>query len=253
MAYFRRFIKSAICFFAAVATVAISHAESGSTRTVSAVWLRGYAASDVELFLGGGENVPVPLVVGKNSRGKSVELSGAPASLRILRRPPGASSSTTAGGKPAGFVTVAEARMPTGDPTRVLLVLASAGSGGGALRVTALPDDEASFPAHTVRVANFTGASILMRLGETVRSVAPGATEPFPYALLADPKMRDVPSFPFALALQNDVFFNGRIDSWPESRTLVFMAPSSGEGQAPAVQVLVDRPNPPAASKVNKP
>jgi hypothetical protein len=247
MAHLRRLVSFGLGLVFALAASAVVRGQQGEPpSTVSAVWLRGFAATGQELFLAQGENTPVPLAVGGSSRGKPIELRGASAPLRLLRR---AANAPASGDKSAGFVPVTEVRLPAGNPKRVLLVLASAG-GGGAIRATAMADDEASFPAHTVRVANFAGAPVLMRLDRQVKPVAPGATEPMPYAVLADPKLRDVPSFPFALAAQDDVFFNGRIDAWPNSRTLVLVAPPAAEGRPPGVQVLIDRPKPPAPPKV---
>lgn len=249
MAHIRRLVSFSLSLFVAFAASAVVRGQQGdSPSTVSAVWLRGFASTGGELFLAQGENKPVPLAVGSSSRGKSVELRGAPASLRLLRP---AANASAAGDKSAGFVPVSEIRLPAGNPKRVLLVLASAGA-GGAIRATAMADDENSFPSHTVRVANFSGAPVLMRLDRQVKPVAPGATEPMPYAVLADPKLRDVPSFPFALAAQDDVFFNGRIDAWLNSRTLVLVTPPSAEGRSPGVQVLVDRPKSAAPAKVAK-
>lgn len=242
MAQLRRFVSFGFCLLVSLAASVVARGQGEPPRTISAVWLRGFAATDQELFLAQGDNAPVPLGAGANSRGKPVELRGSPAALRLLRR---AASVPAAGNKSEGLIPVTEVRPPAGNPKRVLLVLASAG-GDGAIRATVMADDEASFPLHTVRVANFAGSPVLMRLDRQVKSLASGTSEPMPYAVLADPKQRDVPSFPFALAAQDDVFFNGRIDAWSNSRTLVLVAPPTVQGRAPGVQVLVDRPRPPS-------
>ena len=204
---------------------------------MSAVWLDGQAGTR-DLYVAVGQGTPIMLHVGANGRGKPVTLpiSGA-ATLRLFAR----EAPAVAGG-PDTFASVGEITLPVGAADRLLLVLA-AQVGGLAVKGVAIADDLKSFPVATVRVANFAGEGLLMRLDKQVKTLAAGVSDPLAYTVIGDPKQAVVPSFPFALAKGEQVFFNGRIDAWPGSRTLIMLIPGPDAEKAPTVQSLIDVPS----------
>ena len=203
---------------------------------MSAVWLNGQAGTR-DVYVAVGQGTPIVLPVGANGRGKPVALpiNGA-STLRLFAR----EAPMTPSG-PDTFAGVGEVALPSGGADRLLLVLA-AQVGGLAVKGVAFADDLKSFPVATVRVANFTGDGLLMRLDKQVKTLGSGVSEPLAYTVIGDPKQNVVPSFPFALAKGDQVFFNGRIDAWPGSRTLILLIPSSDAKSAPVVQSLIDAP-----------
>ncbi len=241
--------------------------KAGATAPVqvSAVWIKGQAAPpERELFVAVGDAPPVPLAVGGGGRGRATDIKSG-ATLRLLARaatPPSAKSGASASAtqsppvappQPA-FVPIGEVNWPTGASRKVLLILAASKDSGGTVHAIAMNDDEAAFPVHTVRVANFTTASLLMRFGQTVKPLPPGILEPIPYGVSVDPKAKDTPDVPFAVAAGEQVFFNGFIDPKPQSRTLVLVIPPSGGGKMPVVQTVRERlASPAGAAPSNRP
>ena len=184
-----------------------------------------------------GDGQPQPIEVGGGNRGRPLDLGSVAGTVQLFGRPmaaPGASSAVAP-------VRLGEVAWPAGAPKKVLLVLASPQGSNASVRAVALVDDESAFPVHTVRIVNFTGAPVLTRFGQTVKKVAPGASEPMPYTVVGDPKAKDAPQFPFAFATGETVFYNGKITAWPQSRTLVLVAPPVAGGKPPLVQTLFDR------------
>lgn len=200
---------------------------------VSAVWLSGAAGSSSELLIAAGERAPVPLSVGRSNRGKPTHVELGAGAIRLYQQP-------SAGAVAAGPVLLGEIALPNGARADALLLVLASGA-GNRIRGVALSDDGEAFPAGTVRVVNFSQGPLLMRLDRQVETVSPGVSRPYPYARVGDAKQAEVPSFPFALARENAVFFNGRIDGWPGSRTLIIIAPGASEKHAPVVRSLVDR------------
>lgn len=238
MAQSRRFVRFFISFSLALIPLGAQpqKAEKTAGAKVSAVWLNGQAGPR-DVYVAAGQGTPVVLPVGASGRGKAVTLqvSGA-ATLRLFSR-----QAPTAPGGPDTFAGVGEIALPAGSADRFLLVLASQVT-GLAVKGVAIADDLKSFPVASLRVANFTGSSLSMRLDTQVKTLASGVSDPFAYSVVADPKQKVVPSFPFALAKGEKVFFNGRIDAWPGSRTLILLIPGLDADKAPAVQSLIDTP-----------
>lgn len=251
MAQFQRSLTLGVVFLAAALGSGLSAPTSPAAAkpapiAVSAVWLRGQAPDGIELLAAIGESTPLPLAVGGSNRGRPTEFTGSAASVRLLKRPPAPIGGLAAGVPAPAPISLGDISWPAGSPKKVLLVLA-APKDASAVKGLALADDETAFPTNTVRLVNFTGVPVLMRLNQTVKPVGAGASEVFPYAVLGDAKVKDVPNFPFALAAGDTVFFNGRIDSWPNSRTLVLVGPVPSGGKSPVVQILIDRVAPPVA------
>jgi hypothetical protein len=223
---------------------------------VTAVWIKGQSGpAERELFVAVGDATPVPLMAGGSSRGRPADVQPG-ATLRLLAKAPGTPAAKPVAPAAAGGVAPAAANKPTFVPVgevawpkdatrKVLLVLAASKGADGAVRAVAMNDDESVFPVHTVRVVNFTSATFLMRFNQSVKNLPPGTFEPIPYGVTVDPKAKDTPDIPFALAADDQIFFNGFIDPKPQSRTLVFVVPPTGKGTSPVVQFVRERLTPP--------
>jgi hypothetical protein len=234
LSFFSIFFLSAISLFAVPGAGGI---QKQAGTSVKAVWMKGYADTKRELYLGVGKQTPVAITPGNANRGRQVFFNvGASTTVQLLTRKPAA----VAGGAPT-WAPVADIAWPAGSPAEVLLVLA-AQPGGERVRAVAFADDAKSFPPGTARLANFTGTSLMARVGKDVRKLDPGLSPLFPYPVLADPKVKTVPNFPLVLGVGEEVFFNGRIDAVAGSRTLIVLAPSPIEGRTPLVQSLLDVP-----------
>lgn len=240
MAQYRRSLRLGLLWLAALvvpASAATPSASKAPPVSLSAVWLKGQGGAGRELHVVIGESTPVPLLVGSGGRGRPVEVTEGGGTIRLLG--PTAHSGVAKPGTPS-LASFGEIKWPAGSPKRVLLVLAATKGATGPINGVALADDETVFPVHTVRVANFTTSPYLMRFHRTVKELKPGTSEPLPYAQIPAVDAKDAPSMPFALAAENDIFFNGRVTGWLNSRTLVLIAPKVEGAKAPAVQIISD-------------
>lgn len=225
-------------FCGALLSGAASSADSGKL-IVSATWLPGHASTIGELFVSTGSNsIPVPITVGSNGRGRDVLLEGGGGrALTFLSRDSKAAQNAQT------WSSLGEVALPSGKAGRYLLVLASQ-SGAKIVRGVAMVDDVDAFPVGSIRLANLTGVSLMAKIGDSAASYAAGFSAPLPYPVKSGMDATNVSTFPFALATERGVFFNGRIDAWPGSRTLVLIAPNLGPGKDPVVKSLIDRPTP---------
>jgi hypothetical protein len=267
MAQLRRSLNLGILLAAAFLTPAFGAPATSKTppAQVTAVWIKGQSGpAERELFVAVGDTTPVPLMAGGSSRGRPADVQPG-ATLRLMAKVPGAAPAKpgtpapAAGAAPAPaakptFVPVGEVAWPKDATRKVLLVLAASKGADGAVHAVAMNDDESVFPAHTVRVVNFTTATFLMRFDKSVKNLPPGTSEPIPYGVTVDPKAKDTPDIPFALAAGDQVFFNGFIDPKPQSRTLALVVPPTAKGSSPVVQFVRERlPPPPGAGPGARP
>lgn len=213
---------------------------SKGLSAVSALWVPNMAMDGTEIYITpGGNVVPQLLAVGGNGRGKPVMLEvGSTKSLKLMAK----ATAPTPGGTP--WIPLGEVALPTGKSARYLLLLA--GKPNVALvRGMAIDDSVEAFPAESVKVANLGSAVLMAKIGTRGGQYGPGFSAAMPYPVTASKDSKDTPSFPCAFALQESVFYNGRIDAWSGSRTLVLVSPSPS-GDSPTVKLIVDRPAPQA-------
>ena len=211
---------------------------------VTAVWLKGQGANLEGLHLVAGKTPPQPFQVGKNSRGKPAFVPPGQSAVQLYLKPEAPAVQTgqvTAAPQP---VLLGEVNLPSTRYGSVLLLLA-ASPDGKKIRGVALPDDPAAFPAHSLKILNYAPGQLQMRLDEKVTALKSGSSDAIPYPKVAKPGEKVAPSIPFALANADGIFFNGRIDAWEGSRTLIVIAPSEAEGKPPVIQSIIDRPAPP--------
>lgn len=223
-------------------------AEPETAAQITALWLDGRRPAG-ELFVADAKGQPQKLVVGLAGRGAPLPVRAAGQPITVLRKAvaPVATGGAGAGAATAGYETAGEIAWPTGGSRKALLVLMAGSANGGALVVkgVALADDVTSFPPGHLRVANFLGAELIAKVGTGVKPVPAGVTPAVPYPVVAKVDEKRVPNFPLALARVGqggpaEVIFNGWVDAWPSSRTLVLVFPGSAAGADPVVRTVVE-------------
>lgn len=180
------------------------------------------------------ENAVSPLEVGTSARGAVTILKGASTGriLRLLVKSPTLNSPP---------VQVGAITLPPKSSENILLVLA-ASDGGRKVAGLALPDDIEAFPAGTVRIANFMKGQIMMKYATSVSALSPGLSTAMAYAVTTPPGEKTIATFPFALGHSEKIFFNGNIEAWAGSRTLILVSPNSNPKRSPNVQYIMDIP-----------
>lgn len=239
MAKLRRHLIALLGF--AAWAVFVCAAPDAPKTTVSAVWMPGMAGTIRELFVTPGEGVdPQPISVGAAGRGREVALDrGSATSLKLVVR-----AATSQSGSPA-WQSVGEVAIPSGGKGSKFLLLLAAQAGANTIRGMAVADDLEVFPVGTVRVANMTGAPLMAKIGDRTARYESGFSNSVSYAKTASPGDLDIPAFPLAFATMERVFFNGRVDAWPGSRTLMIVVPNTVVGKDPVVKSIIDRPSSP--------
>jgi|GEM_PF-7112155 hypothetical protein len=223
--------------------VSLCAAPDAPKTIVSAVWMPGMAGTVRELFITPGGNVaPLPISVGSGGRGREVALDrGSATSLKLMVRAANSQNGASA------WQSVGEVSIPSGGKGDKFLLLLAAQAGANTIRGMAVADDVDVFPVGTVRVANMSGAPLMAKIGNRTARYEAGFSAPVPYAKTASPGDVDIPTFPLAFATTDRLFFNGRVDAWPGSRTLVIVMTNPVPGKDPVVKSIIDRPTPPAA------
>lgn len=225
-------------------------AEKTETAQLTALWLDGRRPSG-ELFIADAKGQPQKLAVGVATRGAPHFLPAAGKPIALLRK--SAAPAATASHEPAG-----EIAWPAGGARKVLLLLVATNPAGSPLSVrgVAIADDLTGFPLGTVRFANFLGADLVGRVGSEVKPLAAGPSAAIPYPVQAAPDSKAVPNFPVGVARQDaagkaELLFNGRLDAWPRSRSLVLIIPGKTAEADPVVRTVLEiaPPPPPAPAK----
>lgn len=141
---------------------------------------------------------------------------------------------------------VAQVAWPAGAPDRALVFVATDAT--GAVRATAIDDSLKTFPAGTLRVINFSGETLLGRLGGFEGDIPPGPRPAVPYPDVDSPA-GTTGRFRVGIARRDEdggakLVFNGWTEAWPNGRTLLLIRP---EGTRLQVRTIVETL--PAATK----
>lgn len=240
MALLQRLVTLGIVCFVGLSF--LKAAEKEEPSRVTAVWLDGRRASG-ELFIKDAKGDPQKLPVGVSARGKPVDLPVSAATIVLLRK----TAAVPAAGTAPTFEPAGEVALPSGRPRKVILLLAASGQGGTPMSVkgVALADDLAAFPVHSVRFANFLGSELASRVGNSVKTVPPGSSVWLPYPVYGKSDSTAIPVFPLAFARSDksgrtELFFNGRIEAWANSRALVVVFPGPTAEADPVVRTILE-------------
>ncbi len=224
-------------------------ADKVETAQLTALWLDGRRPAG-ELFIADAKGQSQKLAVGVASRGAPFALPSAGKPVALLRKSAAAAPAATSSFEPAG-----EIAWPAGGARKVLLLLVATNPANAPLSVrgVAIADDLTGFPLGTVRFANFLGADLVGRVGSDVKPLAAGPSPAMPYPVQAAPDSKAVPNFPVGVARQDaggkaELLFNGRLDAWPRSRSLVLIIPGKTAEADPVVRTVLEIVPPPPAS-----
>lgn len=245
MAHSRRSLTLAFAFVAvAVAAFAADPAMPEQPRgvRVTAAWVTP-PATKFELFASSAEGEAVPLNVGRGGRGREITLKRQGVPIRLLAKDPAPGAGKKESPTP-GFLPVGQIAIPAGATDKYVLLLTLL-TGSTQIQGLALADDTKAFPIGTVRMANFLSGPVLLKMGKQVKNVSPGLAEPFAYPVASQPDPKMSVAFPFAVAIENNVFYNGQLDAWAGSRTLAVVMRGASASSAPTVRFFVDQPQEP--------
>lgn len=230
---FRSLISAFIWLLFPLSILSAAEKSQLSGFGVRALWLQGQSAP-VNLAISIEDTVVSPLEVGTSARGAATVLKGVSTGkiVRLLVKSPTLNSPP---------VQVGAVTLPPASSESILLVLA-ASDGGRKVAGLALSDDIATFPAGTVRIANFVQGPLKMKYATRVSALNPGLSSAMPYAVTTPLGEKTVATFPFALGHAEKVFYNGNIEAWAGSRTLILVSPNVNPKRSPNVQYIMDIP-----------
>jgi hypothetical protein len=211
---------------------------------VTAIWIEGRGPA-AEYFVNNAKGQPQKLAVGAGSRGAPVTIGSVGQTVVILRKAEAPSTGGAAAYEPAG-----EIAWPTGGSRKILLLLAA---GAPASKTTspsvkgiALADDLNGFPVGSFKITNFLNMELFGRVGDTMRPIPPGASPALPYPVAPlPPGEKRTQNFALGFARnieggRTDLFYNGRVDAWPHSRTLVLILPGQNAKADPVVRTVFE-------------
>jgi hypothetical protein len=146
--------------------------------------------------------------------------------------------------------TVAEVVSPT-ESTDQFLIFVMPGADGVSVKALAIDDSPKTNPAHTVRVLNACGVSLITRVNAYSGELTSGKiTSPIEYPDMSQLPPNAFARYPFGLAVrsangENIVLNSGFQEALPGTRTLlVVLAPDRPSSTKVRVRTFVDRPSP---------
>ncbi|MEY4488771.1 MAG: hypothetical protein RIQ79_1279 [Verrucomicrobiota bacterium] len=224
-------------------------AEPPPSAQVTAIWIDGRGPAS-EYFVTNAKGQPQKLAVGAGSRGAPVSVGAVGQSVVILRKAAAPATSGAATYEPAG-----EIAWPAGGSRKILLLLAAGMAPSKTVsppvKGMALADDFTGFPVGTLKITNFLNSELFGRVGDAMRPIPPGVSPVVPYPVTAlPPGEKRAQNFALGFARnieggRTDLFYNGRVDAWPHSRTLVLILPGQNAKDDPVVRTIFDVVPPP--------
>jgi hypothetical protein len=210
----------------------------------TAVWVEGRGPT-AEYFISNPKGQPQKLVIGTGARGPAVTIAAVGQPIVILRK-----ASPSGKGTDAGLEKAGEIAWPSGAGRKFLLLLSAGATDAKAvsppIKGIALVDDLNGFPVDTFRILNLLNTELYGRVGDIQRPVAPGLSTALPYpvpAVVQGEKRTQNFAVGFARSGEGgktELFYNGRVDAWPHSRTLILILPGQIPKAEPNVRILFD-------------
>ncbi len=175
--------------------------------------------------------VPLSAPVLRRSASVDTRSVGAPITLALKQADPATGATV--------YRPVAEVAWPAGAPDRALVFVATDAT--GAIRATAIDDSLKVLPVGTLRVVNFSGETLLGRIGAFEGDIPPGPRPAVTYPDI-DAPAGTTGRFRVGIARRDEagdakLVFNGWTEAWPNGRTLLLIRP---EGTRLQVRTIVE-------------